>query len=91
MLHTENKLHAYTSHQQTTATQWWHMGANCMHIIQQQARGMLLNVSKLHTCKLSAKQPATSLLHACMYDYMHVQCVQGCAIVLHLFLSIAHM
>ena len=73
----------HTSHQPTTATQWWHKRANCMYVIWQKskARDMLPYVSKLHTCKLSAKQPFTLLL----LNYMYAQCVQGCAILLRLF------
>jgi len=87
----KSKWHAaicqQTAHMQVTSKQQLHnsgIGEQtvCMQYgSKSKASGMLPYVSKLHTCKLSAKQPATLLL----LNYMYAQCVQGCAIVLLLF------
>ena len=73
-----------TAHMQVTSQQQQHNGGIWEQIVclqygnKSKARPY---VSKLHTCKLCAKQPATLLL----LNYMYAQRVQGCAIVLRLF------
>ena len=67
-----NCMHA--SHQQTTATHWWHMRANCMHAIygnKSKERDVLSYVSKLHTCKVSAN---SLLLCCCLTTCKHNVC-----------------
>ena len=70
----------HTNHQQTTATQWWHMEAHCMHVIRQQIKSKGHAVIYYQTAHMQIKCKT-----ACYFIAVKLHACTMCARLCHCF------